>query len=161
MTAVCFTIPGQARGKERPRLGRGNRVFTPPKTLSAENLIKDAAFRAMDGRAPLAGPLEMTVHFMLTVPPSWSKTRRVAALAGEILPTVKPDIDNAVKLVADACNQIVYPDDSAIASMVLLKSYCAVASTVVTVRCLTAENCAALRVEAEVWSSGYDHGLLP
>jgi Holliday junction resolvase RusA-like endonuclease len=42
-----------------------------------------------------AGQIELLVE--LPVPTSWSNKRRLAALAGAIAPTSKPDIDNYVK----------------------------------------------------------------
>ena len=42
---------------------------------------------------------------------------------GEIRPTIKPDLDNCVKIVADSLNGIAYKDDSQIVSVVADKYY--------------------------------------
>jgi len=41
-----------------------------------------------------------------------SNKRRLAALAGEIAPTARPDLDNYIKAALDAINTIVVTDDA-------------------------------------------------
>ncbi|MNQ94958.1 Endodeoxyribonuclease RusA [compost metagenome] len=53
----------------------------------------------------------LELRIFMGVAASWSKSRRATALAGEILPTKKPDADNVLKAVKDAMNGIVYIDD--------------------------------------------------
>ena len=47
----------------------------------------------------------------------------MAALNGELKPTVKPDLDNIAKIVADALNGLAYRDDSCIVDLVVRKRY--------------------------------------
>lgn len=123
---IEFVIPGEPVGKGRPRafhMGSGIRMHTPDKTARYENLVSLSAAAAMDGRAPIAGAVEVEI-VLLTVPPaSWSKKKRAAALAGEIRPTSKPDADNTLKAIADACNGVVWLDDKQITDVLLRKRY--------------------------------------
>lgn len=114
-SAVNFTIPGEPRGKGRPRatrFGKGVRLYTDAKTASYEGLIAYAAQQALAGREPLDGPLVVTVLVRLAPPASASKKARAAMLAGEIPPTKKPDLDNIVKAVLDGCNGVAFRDDA-------------------------------------------------
>ncbi|VFR81133.1 Phage Holliday junction resolvase [plant metagenome] len=87
------------------------RHYTPEKTVAYESLIRCAGAQAMDGHPPFTGPVRMEIDIVCPVPPSWSKVRQRRALAGEILPTVKPDGDNVEKAVKDGINGVVYRDD--------------------------------------------------
>ena len=57
------------------------------------------------GDSPLMnGPLSLVLDVRCAIPTSWSKKKQAAALAGEVWPTGRPDLDNIVKLYADAFN---------------------------------------------------------
>ena len=47
------------------------------------------------------------------------------ALAGYVLPAVKPDADNLAKAALDACNGIIWCDDALICSLLVKKRYAA------------------------------------
>jgi Holliday junction resolvase RusA-like endonuclease len=136
MTCVTFVVPGTPVGKGRPKFARRGAfvsTYTPEKTASYENLVKLAASRAMGG-APLI-ETAVTVQMMLfvTPPASWSARKRAKALIGLIKPTTKPDIDNVVKGVFDAMNDIVWKDDKQVTELSVTKRYADVARTEVTV----------------------------
>ena len=57
------------------------------------------------------------------IPSSWSKKKQAAAEAGEVRPTGRPDLDNIVKLYADAFNGVVWRDDSQVVRVVSEKRY--------------------------------------
>ena len=102
-----FTVPGEARGKGRPRFVRATgRVYTPEETLSYEHLVKVKAQEAMDGSPPFEGPLGVAVGAWRSVPASWSKKRRAAALLQPA--PVGFDADNIAKSVLDAMNGVVF-----------------------------------------------------
>lgn len=131
---ISFTIPGPPTGKGRPRMTRAGHAFTPAKTRRAEGFVQHLAAQAMDGRARLDGvALVMTVSIAVTPPASWSRRKIAEALAGAVRPTVRPDLDNAAKLIADACNGIVYRDDAQIVEMRLIKRYALEEATLVVV----------------------------
>lgn len=119
---VIFTIPGRLRGKGRPRFSkRGDKVhtFTDAKTLATEGVIRHFASEAMKGRAPIGGPVSLTVAIWQSIPASWSKKRKEAAF----FLTGKPDIDNVVKAICDACNKIVFLDDAQISDLHVIRRY--------------------------------------
>lgn len=134
---ITFTIPGQPVAKGRPKFARrGNFVtaYTPAKTQSYENLVKMAAFEAMTGKEPSARPLEMEVCLWMQIPASWSNKKRAAAIAGQVLPTKKPDADNCLKGLKDGCNGIVWRDDAQVVRVILEKKYSETPMASVTVR---------------------------
>lgn len=73
--------------------------------------------------ARLDGQLSMDILAIMEPPKSWSKRKIAAALNGELKPTVKPDLDNIAKIVADALNGLAYHDDSCIVDLMVRKRY--------------------------------------
>lgn len=120
---IEITLAGVPVGKGRPRFVKATgRAFTPEKTVRFEDRLSIAAQMAMDGRPPLEGPLEVEVEIRMPVPISKPKRWREQALAGVIRPTKKPDADNFAKML-DACNVIVWVDDSQIVDLHVTKIY--------------------------------------
>lgn len=72
---------------------------------------------------PTERPLCLVVHAFRIVPESWSPTDKAKALAGNIVPTSRPDGDNYLKLVQDALNGVAYKDDSQIVDSRVIKRY--------------------------------------
>src|SRR5690606_41537232 len=103
--------------------GSGVRMFTPGKTKDYEQLVQAEAIKAMMGKPPIVGPVELRLNLACSVPASWSKAKRAQALAGEIVPTKKPDIDNAVKAVCDALSGIVWRDDVQVTDLIVRKRF--------------------------------------
>ena len=123
---IAFTIPGEPQGKGRPRVGKigGHaRMFTPAKTAAYEGLIAHAAQQAMAGAAPVECACAVQVSITVSVPASWSKRKQAAALAGQLLPTKKPDADNVVKAVFDGMNGVVWCDDVQAVDLAVRKRY--------------------------------------
>lgn len=132
MSGLAFTIPGEARGKGRPRAtvfkGKGDvparaRMYSDSKTVSYENLVKMAASQALGSRQPFDEPLAMIVTVRMVPPASDSGKKRAAKLAGSILPTKLPDLDNVVKAVLDGCNKVAFRDDALVVRLVAEKAY--------------------------------------
>lgn len=120
---LTFHLAGEPVGKGRPRFARATgRAFTPAATRSYESALRLAAQEAMLGRPLFEGPLAVSVLAVFPIPQSWSKKRKLAALAGTVRPTVKPDSDNLLK-VLDACNEVVWRDDSQITDSAIAKRY--------------------------------------
>lgn len=126
MNSVGFTYAGAPVAKGRPRFtmaGRFPRSYTPKKTAEYEERIRYRAKRAMDGRAPLEGPLSCSLVFLMPIPTSFTKAQRRASRNGLLLHAKKPDLDNLIKAVLDACNGIVWKDDSQIVNLHVWKRY--------------------------------------
>jgi Holliday junction resolvase RusA-like endonuclease len=124
-------IPGEIRGKGRPRFARG-RTYTPEATRNAEAWVRSCASQAWPA-APLDGALGIRLEIGVPVPASWSKKRQVLALDGLILPTSKPDLDNQLKLIGDACNGILWRDDAQIVTATVSRRYVEVPAALLTV----------------------------
>lgn len=111
---ICFSVPGQPQGKGRAkivRIGGFSRMATPAKTVAYEGLIAHEAQAAMAGAAPLEVAVGVNVFVDCQVPASWSDKKRRMAIAGELLPMAKPDVDNVVKAIFDGMNGVVWRDD--------------------------------------------------
>lgn len=139
MTAVRFVIPGAPVGKGRPKFARRGAfvtVYTPEKTASYENLVKVKAEEAMQGRELFSGAVSVAIWIYVTPPASWSQEKQRAAIAGEIFPISKPDVDNVAKGILDACNKIVWRDDMQSCDLMVWKRYATSARAHVSVRAL-------------------------
>jgi Holliday junction resolvase RusA-like endonuclease len=124
---IVVTIPGEMRGKGRPRFSRRGgfvKVHTDEKTASAETWIKACAIDQV-GMLLLSGPLRVQISVGVGVADSWSKKRKERALMQLDHPTGKPDFDNVAKLICDALNGILWKDDSQIVACSFLKYYSA------------------------------------
>lgn len=134
---VAFVIQGTPVGKGRPKFSRQGpfvRAYTPEKTANYENLVKVKAEQAMGGRPMIDGPVEVSIRLIVTPPASWSQKKKRDAMEGFIFPTSKPDIDNVLKGIMDACNEIVFKDDKQAVDVRVVKRYGQVASAAVEVR---------------------------
>ena len=138
--SLQFTIPGEARGKGRPRAtARGGfaKLYTDAKTASYENLVALSAREALAGRLPLDEPLSMAVAVRLVPSASTSKKQRLAMLAKDVHPAKKPDLDNIVKAVMDGCNGVAFRDDCLVVQLIASKEYAAEAGVDVSLVPLT------------------------
>lgn len=122
---IKFFVPGKPQGKGRPRAvarGRFVRMYTPEKTVTYESTVALMAAQAMQGRPPSDKPALVSLDVGLPVPESWSKKRKKSALDGAIRPK-KPDLDNVIKAIFDAMNNIVWVDDVQVVYLISRKRY--------------------------------------
>jgi len=114
---VVIELGGPPRGKGAGRAsidGQGHaRIFTDERTRKYESQLRYAAQMQMGGRVPTAQPVSVVIEARLLVPQSWSKKKRLAALAGLLCPIVKPDCNNYSKTL-DALNGVVGLDNKQI-----------------------------------------------
>ncbi len=123
MSAVIHLyIEGKAVAKQRPRLGRGNSVYTPQKTKDYEAMVATIARQKLPGFSPLTGPVLVDISVFVKIPKSWSKKNRRLADDGYLYPT-RGDVDNYAKSICDGMNGIVYADDSQIVNLRIDKKY--------------------------------------
>jgi len=135
---LCFTAYGDpkplARHQTRVVKVKGKpawaQQFDPKKNVDNKAYVRQAAAIAMRdaGLGTLFdGPLDVTLEFWQLQP----KSKRVANpgrvkpenLPARMFPVGKPDLDNLVKLVLDACNEVVWADDKTICAMTVQKFY--------------------------------------
>ena len=139
MRSVTFQVPGRPQGKARARTfysqsaGR-HMSHTPDRTVLYENLIKDQFLNHADGFYMERGiPVTLRIVARFLPPKSTAKKKQQQMLEGEILPLKKPDMDNIVKVVADALNSVAYHDDTQIVLVSAKKAYSAVEGLDITV----------------------------
>jgi Holliday junction resolvase RusA-like endonuclease len=123
MTPLLFTIPGEPKGKQRPRVTRTGHAYTPKETAVYENLVKMEYLNQCGGERKLNGPIKMFIRAFFSIAASVSQKKRNQMLNGYIRPTKKPDLDNIVKIVADSLNKIAYDDDSQIIDITVGKYF--------------------------------------
>lgn len=125
---IVVTIPSKPHGKERAGSGRWGR-YKPDSDRDFEEKVyifyKKACLERFGRihRFEKDIPLKVSVISYYPVPKSDSGKKRIAKLAGLILPTVKPDGDNVLKAVTDSLNRAAWWDDAQIVEWHFLKSY--------------------------------------
>ena len=137
MIQICFEVPGQPRGKGRPRFARrGNfvKTYTDAATASYEDQIRFYALQAMGSSEPLKTALEAFIYVRLPVPQSYSKKRTEACLSGLERPCKKPDLDNIIKAMMDGMNEVIYDDDVQIVNITATKLYAAKAEVYILIK---------------------------
>lgn len=122
---INFHVPGKPQAKQRARTLKNGSSYTPKETVNYENLIKLCFHDQVKTRLPIHAPVRMRVFAWYQMPKSLasSKKKKIQALQGKILPTVKPDIDNIAKSVKDALEKIAYRNDSQVISLTIEKKY--------------------------------------
>lgn len=138
-SAIAFVIPGTPVGKGRPKFARRGAfvtTYTPEKTASYENLVKVKAEEAMRGRTIIDGAVAVQICLFVTPPASWSLKKQRAALEHVTMPTSKPDVDNVIKGIFDAMNEIVFRDDKQVVDLSVQKRYAETARAFVKVTAL-------------------------
>lgn len=89
---ISFVINHQPLPKQRPRVGKGGRVYTPTKTRKYENLVAETTALNMQGKEMLTGDLSLSILL-------YRKGRKRA------------DVDNLIKSVADGMQKVAFNDD--------------------------------------------------
>ena len=110
-----FVVPGESRGKARPRVTKTGCAYTPKETVQYENLVK-LEFQRQCGKARFGDdvPLDVRITAYYSIPQSVSKKKRQLMLDRKIRPTKPSDWDNIGKIICDSLNKIAYYDDSRI-----------------------------------------------
>lgn len=119
---IKFTIPGQPVAKGRPKVTRWG-AYTPEKTVNYENLVKFSYIGEHKGKEILEDYLAIEIKFYFKIPKSTSKKKRKQMIEGKIMHNKRPDIDNCIKSITDALNEIAYKDDNQIVEIHAYKYY--------------------------------------
>jgi Holliday junction resolvase RusA-like endonuclease len=125
---ITFEIPGDPRGKGRPKFARRGAfttTYTDDKTAAYENLVALAARDVMQrqGQALMEGPVSVLVYCGFRVPASTAKSRVGQMLQHLILPLKKPDADNVAKAVLDGLNGVAYLDDTQVTDLTVIRRF--------------------------------------
>jgi len=122
---ISFTVYGEPVAQGRPRATTINgqvRMYDPKKSREFKDYVKLVASEYRPEQL-LEGPLYLEVKIFKPSLKSFSKKKKVAAERGEVRPTTKPDVDNYVKSIKDACNKVIWKDDSQIVDLHVSKFY--------------------------------------
>ena len=125
MTLRRFIVPGEPKGKMRPRsssFGGHARIYAPSQQIEYENWIRSCYMDKYGGEPFLKGPLSVSIEVYVGIPKSATKKNRALMLEGRLVPTKKPDLDNVIKQL-DALNGIAFEDDSCICEISAFKIY--------------------------------------
>ena len=130
---ISFTVSGdpiaQPRHKVSTRGGFAKAYIPKEHPIHAyKEAIQLAAKIAMAGRAPVEGPVLVTVLFRFGRPKSHSKAARSNDNHKQ-----KPDLDNLCKAVLDALNGICWTDDSRVCQIRASKAWRTEGQTIVLV----------------------------
>ena len=104
---VKFNINTRPTPKQRPRLGKGGKVYTPNSTKVFEEIC-----RLSYGNRYYFDKeyISIKIVFKFKVPKSYSKKKYSEAIKGKIRPSTN-DTDNLVKSVLDGLNGKAWKDD--------------------------------------------------
>lgn len=117
---IKFTVPGEPYGQARPRFSAANGKVHTYNTDESRNyktqvkLIAQAETKKQEWTFAESEGVGMNVYAYMSIPKSETKKFHAAAVAGDIRPTKKPDVDNIFKAVSDALNGVIYKDDKQI-----------------------------------------------
>lgn len=122
---IEFVIPGKPEPQGRPRATkRGSRImmYDPKPSKDYKEYVALIARQNAPNKL-LEGALGVKLKIYRQIPKSTTKKDRELYNAGIKRPTVKSDIDNYTKSILDACNGVIYHDDSQIVGLWAEKYY--------------------------------------
>ena len=121
---INFTVPGLVQGKQRPRrAGNIKGTYTPAKTVNYETYIKELFAVKYPDFVPIDGAVQMALLAYYPIPKSKSKYVKQEMASGARAPTVRPDIDNIIKIVMDALQGLAFMNDTQVVSVRGIKRY--------------------------------------
>jgi Holliday junction resolvase RusA-like endonuclease len=122
---IHFTVYGEpvAQGRPRATMISGHiRMYDPKKSSDFKNYVRLVATDHRPDKL-LKGPILVTVKVYKKIPKSFSKKKKVAAEAGQLRATSKPDVDNYAKSIKDALKNVIWKDDSQVVDLHISKWY--------------------------------------
>ena len=117
MMPFLLVVNTRPMSKQRPRMSRKGRVFTPPQTRRYEQLIRTEARKEWGPGPPYMGVCAIRVDCFFERPKTIPKGHPCHSGPVEAFPlgmgsSRYPDASNALKAAEDALNKVVYNDDS-------------------------------------------------
>ena len=125
---IEFQVFGEPHAKQRARVYVNkytNRAcaYTPKETVTYESLIAGTVYKYRPKGGLITGPVSLNLRIYRSIPKSMSKKNRLLAEEGKLLPVTKPDMDNIIKSVFDALNDVIWHDDSQVVELICSKGY--------------------------------------
>ena len=124
---IKFTIPGKPKALKRHRVSKFGGMYDPSSKDKKDMRLQIAKFRP---KKPLAGNIYLKTEFYMPYPKAWFKQK--AGKPSDILKdkykniklhSIKPDLDNLVKMIADIIQPQMICDDSQIFWLSATKLY--------------------------------------
>ncbi|MEK3973696.1 RusA family crossover junction endodeoxyribonuclease [Psychrobacillus sp. FSL K6-1267] len=122
---ILFEIPGNIQPQERPKFstfGGHVRAIDPIKSRDFKQFVKMVAANHAPASL-IETEIRLYVDIYRPIPKSLSKKKRAEAIAGQLRPTKKPDLDNLVKGIKDGMSKVIWHDDAQIVEMNVRKFY--------------------------------------
>ena len=113
-----YIIPGPPIPQTRHRLGKGH--FYDPNAQHKETI--GLILISQSKGKTLQGPLAAKLSFFMPIPQHLSQKKQ-HQLINQYHHKKNADLDNLIKLILDAANNVLYNDDSQIASISAIKKY--------------------------------------
>ena len=98
---ISFVINGKPKALKRHRSTRTGRMYDPSAKDKKQIWLQIAKFKP---KTPLAGDIMLKLIFVMEIPKKFYRTGKFKHILKDTVPdyhSVRPDIDNLVKLVAD------------------------------------------------------------
>jgi len=124
---ITVVIPGEPVAQGRPRFstfGGFPRAYDPKKSKDAKQSIRFFVADAMrkQNTTALEGPIMLYAQFGIKLPVSQERKRTPRP---RVWRTKKPDLDNLIKLIKDACSGVAFLDDNQVVKVSAEKIQCA------------------------------------
>ena len=122
---INFTIPGKPKALKRHRSTRGGHMYDPSSKEKQEMWLQIARFKP---KYPLEGDIYLKATFYMPRPKNHYRTGKYSHLLKDahkdiIYHSVKPDLDNLVKMICDVIQPQMICDDSQICILQAEKVY--------------------------------------
>lgn len=130
-----FRYNGYVQPKQRPRVMKSGRTYTPKETVIFENNIRQLVSADMKARkiTRLVGAISVQVDIDDTAYDSWSTSKKLICSRGYFYDD-HGDLDNKFKAVGDALNGVLYKDDSQIVEAIQTRAFSKKEGFLLTVR---------------------------
>ncbi len=119
---ISFTIPGDPKGKDRPRFNyHTGHTYTTKKTEDYEEKVRGAYYETT--RKVLEGPISADIIAYFKIPVQTKKADKEQMRSESVPYLHKPDADNIAKVILDALNHVAYEDDIQVYELRVRKFY--------------------------------------
>ena len=135
MNPIRIVLLGEPVGMAHRQTSDGGRRYVAPKARFASDTLRKVAQQEMlSSKQPMFNvPVKLELACEVFIPVSWSNRKRMAAIRHEVLPGIRPDLTNILKLAEDAFKQVVWRDDSLVVEQHCRKYYGVAPKIVITV----------------------------
>jgi len=123
---ISFTVYGDPRPQARPRMTKAGHVYTPKVSGDYRARVRNAAKEAMQEEIAtpiMKGPVGVFIQIVKQSKTTGLKKgdKEWLDAGGLMLHDKKPDADNVLKQICDACNGVVWIDDSQVTLTTAMK----------------------------------------